>query len=168
MPAGRMTTVKGAAKKMTPEELLREEGIELPNPSPAVANYVRAVRVGSLLFLSGHGPSREGMPSITGRLGAGLGVEEGREAARVVTVNLLATLKAELGELSRVKRVVKLLVMVNADPGFTDHPKVADGSTDLLVKVFGDLGRPARSAVGMSSLPGNIAVEIEGIFEVEG
>jgi len=152
---------------MTPEGSLHVEGIELPNPNPAVANYVRSVRVGSLLFVSGHGPMREGKPAITGKLGADLDVNEGREAARVVTINVLATLKAELGELSRVRRVVKLLVMVNATPDFTDHPKVADGSTDLLVKVFGDEGRPARSAVGVGSLPGNIAVEIEGIFEID-
>ena len=152
---------------MTPEELLHAEGIELPQPNPAIANYVRAVRVGSLLFVSGHGPMRVGKPSITGKLGADLDVDDGREAAKLVTINILATLKSELGELSLVKRVVKLLVMVNASPEFTDHPKVADGSTDLLVKVFGDAGRPARSAVGMGSLPGNIAVEIEGIFEIE-
>jgi len=152
---------------MSPEEILRADGIEIPIPSPAVANYVRAVRVGSLLFVSGHGPMKNGKPAIVGKLGANLSIEDGRKAAELVTINILATLKAELGQLSRVKRVVKLLVMVNATPEFTEHPKVADGSTDLLVKVFGDAGRPARSAVGMPSLPFNIAVEIEGVVEVE-
>ena len=152
---------------MSPEEILQADGIEIPTPSPAVANYVRAVRAGSLLFVSGHGPTKDGKPAIVGKLGADLGVEDGRRAAELVTINILATLKAELGELSRVKRIVKLLVMINATPEFTEHPKVADGSTDLLVKLFGDAGRPARSAVGMSSLPFNIAVEIEGVVEVE-
>jgi enamine deaminase RidA (YjgF/YER057c/UK114 family) len=151
---------------MSPEEILRAEGIELPAPSPAVANYVRAVRVGSLVFVSGHGPFVDGKPAHVGKLGSQLTVEEGRKAAEQVTINILATLKAELGELSKVKRIVKLLVMVNATPEFTEHPKVADGSTDLLVKLFGDAGRPARSAVGMQSLPFNIAVEIEGVVEV--
>jgi enamine deaminase RidA (YjgF/YER057c/UK114 family) len=152
---------------MSPEEILHASGIEIPAPSPAVANYVRAVRVGSLLFVSGHGPMKDGKAAIVGKLGADLGIDDGRKAAELVTINILATLKAELGELSRVKRIVKLLVMVNATPEFTEHPKVADGSTDLLVKVFGEAGRPARSAVGMSSLPFNIAVEIEGVVEVE-
>jgi enamine deaminase RidA (YjgF/YER057c/UK114 family) len=151
---------------MSPEEILHAEGIELPAPSPAVANYVRAVRVGSLVFVSGHGPFVDGKPAYVGKLGSQLTVEEGRKAAEQVTINILATLKAELGELSKVKRIVKLLVMVNATPEFTEHPKVADGSTDLLVKLYGDAGRPARSAVGMSSLPFNIAVEIEGVVEV--
>ena len=152
---------------MSPEEILHAEGNELPVPNPAVANYVRAVRVGSLLFVSGHGPFVDGKPAHVGKLGSQLTVEEGRKAAEQVTINILATLKAELGELSKVKRIVKLLVMINATPEFTEHPKVADGSTDLLVKLYGDAGRPARSAVGMQSLPFNIAVEIECIFEVQ-
>jgi enamine deaminase RidA (YjgF/YER057c/UK114 family) len=151
---------------LNPEEILKSEGLELPAASPAVANYVRAVRVGNLVFVSGHGPFRDGRAAIQGKLGAQLSVEEGQEAARLVTLNILATLKQELGDLVAVKRVVKLLVMVNATPEFQDHPKVADGSTDLLVKLYGDAGRPARSAVGMGSLPFDIPVEIEGIFEV--
>jgi enamine deaminase RidA (YjgF/YER057c/UK114 family) len=151
---------------MSPEEILRAEGIEVPAPSPAVANYVRAVRVGSLMFVSGHGPMSDGKPAYVGKVGLDLSVDEGRRAAELVTLSILATLKAELGELSQVKRFVKLLVMVNATPEFSEHPRVADGSTDLLVKLFGDAGRPARSAVGMASLPFNIAVEIEGVVEV--
>ena len=151
---------------MTPEEILEKEGLALPPLSPAVANYVRSVTVGNLVFVSGHGPMRDGKPAITGKLGAQLGVEEGQQAAQLVTLNILATLKEAVGELSRVKRAVKLLVMVNAVPEFKDHPKVADGCTDLLVKLFGDAGRPARSAVGMGSLPFDIAVEIEGVFEI--
>lgn len=151
---------------MNPEEILRIEGVELPAAGAPVANYVRAVRAGSLVFVSGHGPMVDGKPAVTGKLGADLDLAAGRKAAEIVTLNILATLKAELGDLSRVKRFVKLLVMVNATPEFTDHPKVADGSTDLLVKVFGEAGRPARSAVGMSSLPFDIAVEIEGVVEV--
>lgn len=151
---------------MTPEEILRADGIEIPETGAPVANYVRAVRVGSLVFVSGHGPMAGGKPVHVGKLGKDVGLEEGRRAAELVTLNILATLKEELGELSRVKRIVKLLVMVNATPEFTDHPKVADGSTDLLVKAFGDAGRPARSAVGMASLPFNISVEIEGVVEV--
>ena len=119
---------------MSPEEILQADGIEIPAPSPAVVNYVRAVRAGSLLFVSGHGPTKDGKPAIVGKLGADLGVEDGRKAAELVTINILAMLKAELGELSRVKRIVKLLVMINSTPEFTEHPKVADGSTDLLVQ----------------------------------
>lgn len=151
---------------MSPEEILHAEGIELPTLSPAVANYVRAVRVGSLLFVSGHGPNTDGKPAYVGKVGSDLTVEEGRKAAELVTLNILSTLKAELGELSKVRRIVKLLVMVNATPEFAEHHLVANGSTDLLVKLYGDAGRPARSAVGMISLPFNISVEIEGVIEV--
>ena len=152
---------------MRVEELLRAEGLELPAAPSPVANYVPAVRAGNLVFLSGHGPMRDGKATVTGKLGAGLDVEQGRQAAVAVTLNLLASLKAEIGDLDRVKRIVKLLVMVNAAPDFRDHPAVANGCTDLLVKLYGDAGRPARSAVGMSSLPFDIAVEIEGVVEVE-
>ena len=152
---------------MRVEELLSAEGLELPAAPSPVANYVPAVRAGNLVFLSGHGPMRDGKATVTGKLGAGLDVEQGRQAAVAVTLNLLASLKAEIGDLDRVKRIVKLLVMVNAAPDFRDHPAVANGCTDLLVKLYGDAGRPARSAVGMSSLPFDIAVEIEGVVEVE-
>lgn len=151
---------------MTPEELLEREGLTIPAAHPAVANYVPAVRTGRLVFLSGHGPFVEGRLAHTGKLGAELSVEEGRRAAEAVALNMLGTLKSELGELSRVSRFVKLLVLVNAVPEFTEHHLVANGATDLLVKVFGDPGRPARSAAGMSSLPLDFAVEIEAVVEV--
>jgi enamine deaminase RidA (YjgF/YER057c/UK114 family) len=152
---------------VSPEEKLAELGITLPSASSPVANYVGAVRTGNLLFLAGCGPAKgpDGK-SPTGQLGTDLTVEEGYEAARLVGINLLARLKEELGELSRVKRVVKLLSMVNAASGFTETPAVANGCSDLLVEVFGEKGRHARSAVGMSALPMNIPVEIEMIAEI--
>ena len=151
----------------SPEEKLAELGITLPSPSSPVANYVGAVRTGNLLFLAGCGPARgpDGK-SPRGQVGTDLTVDQGYEAARLVGVNLLARLKEELGDLSRVKRVVKLLSMVNAASGFTETPAVANGCSDLLVEVFGEKGRHARSAVGMSALPMNIPVEIELIAEV--
>ena len=127
---------------------------------------MRAVRTGSLMFVSGHGPFVGGAPAITGKLGTEVTVETGREAARLVMLNLLGTLQSELGDLSRIARFVKLLVMVNSAPDFVQQHLVADGATDLLVKVFGDIGRPARSAVGMASLPLNFSVEIEAVVEV--
>ena len=151
----------------SPEKKLAELGITLPGASSPVANYVGAVRTGNLLFLAGCGPARgpDGK-SPKGQVGTDLTVEEGYEAARLVGINLLARLKEELGELSRVKRVVKLLSMVNAASGFTETPAVANGCSDLLVEVFGEKGRHARSAVGMSALPMNIPVEIEMIAEI--
>ena len=124
------------------------------------------VRTGSLLFVSGHGPIVEGKPAYTGKLGADITFETGQEAAAVVVLNMLATLKAELGELSRISRFVKLMVLVNATPDFTKHHLVADGATDLLVKAFADSGRPARSTVGVASLPLDFAVEIDAVVEV--
>ena len=142
-----------------------ELGLELTT-NPPMANYVPAVRTGNLVFLSGHGPFQDGK-LIRGKLGADLDVEAGREAARAVMVQLLASLRAELGSLDAVARVVKLLCMVNCTPEFGEHPAVANGASDLLVEVFGDAGRHARSAVGMQSLPAGMAVEIEMIVEVE-
>lgn len=151
---------------MSPEELLEHAGFALPVPHPVVANYVRVTRSGSLLFLSGHGPFVDGQPAHTGKLGAGMPLEGGRKAAETVMLNILGTLKAELGQLSRISRFLKLLVFVNATPEFSEHHLVADGATDLLVMAFGEAGRPARSAVGMSSLPFDFAVEIEAVAEV--
>lgn len=151
---------------MSPEEVLEREGLTLPVAHPVVANYVSTVRTGSLLFVSGHGPFVQGKPAYTGKLGIDLTVEEGRKAAETTLMNILGTLKTDLGELSRISRFVKLLVLVNAAPDFAQHHLVADGATDLLVKVFGEPGRPARSAVGMASLPFNISVEIEAVVEV--
>jgi enamine deaminase RidA (YjgF/YER057c/UK114 family) len=149
------------------ETKLTEMGIELPAPGKPVANYVPAVRAGNLVFLSGHGPVLENGNLITGKVGADLSLEEGYNAARQVALILLASLKSEIGDLDKVHRVVKLLGMVNCTPDFVDQPKVINGASDLLVEIFGDKGRHARSAVGMNALPSNIAVEIEMIAEIE-
>lgn len=151
---------------MSAEAHLNEHGISLPEPPPPVGNYIGAVTVGNLVFLSGHGPRKPDDTFITGKVGRDLNLEEAQAAARLVGLNSLATLKAEIGSLERVKRVVKVLGMVNAVPEFEDHPKVINGFTDLMVEVFGDPGRSARSAVGMGSLPFQIAVEVEMIVEL--
>ncbi len=152
---------------MKAETKLKEIGLELPTAGKPLANYVPAVRTGNLVFLSGQGPRREDGTMITGKVGAELTLDEGYEAARRVALGLLGSLKAEIGDLDKVRRVVKLLGMVNSTPDFTDQPKVINGASDLLVEVFSDRGRHARSAVGMNSLPMNISVEIEMIVEVE-
>lgn len=152
---------------MNAENKLKELGLKLPPAAKPVANYVSAVRTGNLVYLSGHGPLRNDGTTITGKVGTDLTLEEGYEAARRVAVGLLGSLKAEIGNLDKVRRVVKLLGMVNCTPDFIDQPKVINGASDLLVKVFGDKGKHARSAVGMNSLPMNISVEIEMIVEVE-
>ncbi|MBI3966678.1 MAG: RidA family protein [Chloroflexi bacterium] len=149
------------------EDKLRELGLTLPQPPPAVANYVGAVKVGNLLFVSGHGPVRDGKMASRGKVGKDLTLEQGYEAAELVALNCLASAKAAIGSLDRVKRVVKLLGMVNSAEGFVDQPKVINGASDLLVKIFGDAGRHARSAVGLYELPFGIPVEIELILEVE-
>ncbi|NAS10745.1 RidA family protein [Poritiphilus flavus] len=150
-----------------PEAKLAELGISLSTPSAPVANYVNAVRTGNLIFLAGKGPTQANGENITGKLGEDLTIEQGYEAARITGINQLSVLKAELGNLNKVKRIVKVLGMVNASPDFTDHPKVVNGYSDLMVAVFGEKGKHARAAVGMGSLPSNIAVEIEMIVEVE-
>ncbi len=151
---------------MGAEAKLAELGIELPEaPSPA-GNYVGAVAVGDLVFLSGMGPRRADGGSIAGKVGDALSVEEGYQVARLVGLNALAALRREIGDLDRVRRVVKVLGMVNAAPDFRDHPKVINGFSDLMVEVFGEAGRGARSAVGMGSLPFQIPVEVEMIVEV--
>jgi enamine deaminase RidA (YjgF/YER057c/UK114 family) len=149
------------------EAKLKELGIELPPAVTPVANYVPAVRTGNLVFLSGHGPFDENGTLITGKVGSDLTVEQGYQAARRVAIGLLGSLKATIGDLGKVKQVVKLLGMVNCGPEFTDQPKVINGVSDLLVEVFGQRGKHARSAVGMNALPLNIAVEIEMIVEME-
>ena len=153
---------------MAAEARLKELNITLPPPGTPMANYVGAVRVGPLLFLSGHGPLRsDGKPSARGKLGRELTVEQGCKVAREVGLNLLATARASLGSLDRVKRVVKVLGMVASAEGFGEQPKVINGFSDLMVEVFGDAGKHARSAVGMAELPMGIPVEIEMILEVE-
>ncbi len=149
-----------------PQARLNEMGITLPEASTPVANYVNAVRVGDLIFLAGKGPRKADGTNVTGKLGADLTIEEGYEAARLTGIAQLAVLKAELGSLNKVKRIVKVKGMVNALPEFTDHPKVVNGYSDLMVAVFGEKGKHARAAVGMGSLPSNIAVEIEMVVQV--
>lgn len=151
---------------MQAEARLKEMGIKLPPAVTPVANYVPAVRTGNLVFLSGHGPFKEDGSLITGKVGSQLTAEQGYEAARRVAVGLLGSLKAEIGNLEKVKRVVKLLGLVNCPSDFTDQPKVINGASDFLVEVFGARGKHARSAVGTNALPMNIAVEIEMIVEV--
>jgi enamine deaminase RidA (YjgF/YER057c/UK114 family) len=146
---------------------LKELGIELPIVSPPVATYVNAVRVGNLVYLSGKGPLKADGTSITGKVGKKVSIEEGQAAARWTGLQLLAALQAEIGSLNKVKRIVKVLGMVNCDSDFTQHPLVINGFSDLMVEVFGERGKHARSAVGMGSLPGNISVEIEMIVAVK-
>jgi enamine deaminase RidA (YjgF/YER057c/UK114 family) len=148
----------------TPEARLEAAGFTLPPPPRPVATYVTSVRAGNLLFLSGHGESGE--PCTRGKLGRDLNVEQGRRSAEKVGLCMLATIKAAVGELSRVRRFVRVLGMVNATEDFTEHPQVINGFSDLMVVAFGDGGRGARSAVGMQSLPSNIAVEIEATVEL--
>jgi enamine deaminase RidA (YjgF/YER057c/UK114 family) len=149
------------------EARLKELKIELPAINKPLANYVHVVRSGNLLFLAGKGPSKADGTYILGKVGTDLTIEQGREAARLTAINQLAVLKAELGDLNKVKRIVKVLGMVNCDGNFKDHPKVINGFSDLLVEIFGEKGKHARSAVGMCSLPNNMAVEIELIVEIE-
>jgi len=148
------------------EAKLKELGITLAVPSPPMANYVNAVTTGNLVFMAGKGPKKEDGTWITGKLGKDLTVEQGYEAAQLTAINQLAALKAEIGSLNRVKRIVKVTGMVNSDPSFSEQPAVINGFSDLMVKVFGDAGKHARAAVGMAALPMNIAVEIEMIVEV--
>ena len=149
------------------ETKLKEKGIVLAAPGKPVANYVNVVRVGNLLFLAGKGPTNPDGTNITGKVGKDLTIEQGYEAARLTAINHLAVLKAELGSLNKVKRIVKVLGMVNCTEDFKDQPKVINGYSDLMVEIFGDKGKHARSAVGMYALPSNIAVEVEVIVEIE-
>lgn len=149
------------------EAKLKEKGITLNTPGKPVANYVNAVRVGNLLFLAGKGPTKPDGSNITGKVGKDLTIEQGYEAAKLTAINHLAVLKAELGDLNKIKRIVKVLGMVNCTEDFKDQPKVINGYSDLMVEIFGEKGKHARSAVGMYALPMNIAVEVEVIVEVE-
>jgi enamine deaminase RidA (YjgF/YER057c/UK114 family) len=147
------------------EKKLQELKIVLPKAPQPVANYVVSVQAGNLLFLSGHGPYQDGKTAMVGKLGKELTLEEGYQVARNVAINCLASIRETLGDLDRVKRVVKLLGMVNCIAEFKDQPKVINGASDLLVEVFGEGGKHARSAVGMQSLPNGMPVEIEMILE---
>ena len=152
----------------SPETRLKELGITLPTPPKPVAKYKPAVQVGNMLYVSGHGPAKLGEQNpLLGKLGTKLTLEQGKESARLVGINILATVKSTLGSLDKVKRLVKTLGMVNAAPDFLEQPQVINGFSELMAQVFGeDAGVGARSAVGMGSLPSNIPVEIECVFEV--
>jgi enamine deaminase RidA (YjgF/YER057c/UK114 family) len=149
------------------EAKLESMGLTLPTPPAPVANYVRAVQVGNLVFLSGSGPTQNGKFAYQGKVGGERTIEEGYQAARIVALNLLSSLKETIGDLDKVERIVKLLGMVNCTEDFGDHPKVINGASDLFVELFGERGRHARSAVGMQSLPSQITVEIEMIVQVQ-
>ncbi|WP_296702893.1 RidA family protein [Algoriphagus sp.] len=149
-----------------PEAKLKELNITLPTPPEPVANYVNGVRTGNLIFLAGKGPRYPDGTEITGKLGQDVSIEQGYEGARLTAINQLAVLKAMLGDLNKVKRIVKVLGMVNSDPDFIEQPKVINGFSDLMVEVFGERGKHARAAVGMASLPRGQAVEIELVVEV--
>ena len=153
-------------KNYNPEARLAELNIILPAPPQPVANYVNGVRTGNLIFLAGKGPKRADGTEIVGKIGVDLTIEQGYEGARLTAINQLAVLKHMLGDLRKIKRLVKVLGMVNCDPSFTDQPKVINGFSDLMVEVFGERGKHARAAVGMASLPRGQAVEIELIVEV--
>ncbi len=149
------------------EERITDLGLELTEPSKPVANYVNSVRTGNLVFMAGKGPSRPEGGYITGKVGRDLTIDEGYEAARLAAITQLSALKAEIGDLNNVVRVVKVLGMVNCDSTFANQPEVVNGFSDLIVEVFGERGKHARAAVGMGSLPRNIAVEVEMIVEVK-
>jgi enamine deaminase RidA (YjgF/YER057c/UK114 family) len=150
----------------TPEERLRQLGVDLPAPAAPVAAYVPCVRTGNLVYVSGQVPTAGGQPTHLGRLGEGVSLEDGRAAARTCAVNLLAALKAELGELAQVRRVVKVTGFVASTPDFTDHPKVVNAASELFGEVFGEAGRHARAAVGVAALPLGVPVEVDAIVEV--
>jgi len=149
-----------------PEAKLSAIGITLPSPPQPVANYVNGVETGNLIFLAGKGPRYADGREITGKVGQDVTIEQGYEGARLTAINQLAVLKHMLGNLNRVKRIVKVLGMVNCDPSFVDQPKVINGFSDLMVEVFGEKGKHARAAVGMASLPRGQAVEIELVVEI--
>ena len=153
---------------MKTEQRLKELGIELATPTSPMANYVNAVRTGNLLYLAGKGPGLPGQPMPSGKVGRDFTIEQGYEYARQTGLSLIAVMKAELGDLDRVTRIVKVLGMVNAMPEFGHQPEVINGCSDLFVEVFGERGKHARSAVGLGSLPRGIPVEIEVIVEVDG
>jgi enamine deaminase RidA (YjgF/YER057c/UK114 family) len=150
----------------TPEERLQELGVSLPAPATPVAAYVPCVRTGDLVYVSGQVPMVDGKPSHLGHLGDDVDLEAGRAAARTCAVNVLAALKAELGELSRVRRVVKVTGFVASTADFTDHPKVVNAASELFGDVFGDAGRHARAAMGVAALPLGVPFEVEAIVEV--
>lgn len=157
-----------AQETFDPEARLAEMGVTLPEPGPSRAAYDRAVRTGDLVFLAGHGPCGEWDGQGRGKVPSERSVEEATAAARQAAICLLGSLKAEIGDLSRVRRIVRVFGMVNADTDFTGHSQVMNGASEFLNQVFGERGRHVRAAVGMGSLPANLTVEIEMVVEVEG
>lgn len=151
---------------MDAEKRLAGLGLTLPTPTPPAGAYVKAVQTGNLLFVSGHGPHQDGVLRYRGKVGRDLTLEEGYAAARLSMMNCLTSVRLALGSLDRVARIVKVLGFVNSAPGFVEQPKVINGGSDLLLDLFGEAGRHARSAVGMAELPSNIAVEIELVLEI--
>ncbi|HLP36806.1 RidA family protein [Lacibacter sp.] len=152
----------------TADEKIKDLGLQLPPASKPIANYVKYVRTGNLIFLAGHGPTKADGSNIMGKVGKDLSIEQGYEAAKITALSLIATLKDALGgDLNKVKRIVKVNGYVNCLPDFTEQPKVINGCSDLLVQIFGEKGKHARAAMGMVALPMNIAVEIEMVVEVD-
>ena len=149
------------------EERIKELSIELREPRKPKGKYLKSVRSGNLVFLSGNGPIRVDGTAITGKVGTDLTIKQGYEAARLTAINQLSVLKAQIGDLNKVEQIVRVFGMVNADPSFTQHPDVIHGFSDLMVEIFGERGKHARAAVGMGSLPWNIACEIEMIVQIE-
>jgi enamine deaminase RidA (YjgF/YER057c/UK114 family) len=162
------SSLLSAQQSSSPEQRLQELGLTLPAPVQPVANFVTAVRTGNLIFLAGHGPCGETSEKTKGKVGKERTIEEGYETARQTALCLLATLKSEITDLNRVKRIVRVFGMVNATDTFDRHPQVINGCSDLLVEIFGERGKHARAAVGMASLPFNWTVEIEMVVEVAG
>ncbi|HSF44638.1 MAG TPA: Atu1372/SO_1960 family protein, partial [Chitinophagaceae bacterium] len=158
---------KPMAGSVDPEERIKSLGIQLIAPTAPVANYVKVVESGKLLFLSGHGPDKPGGGQVTGKVGVDLSLEQGQEAARFTAISLISTLKAHVGDLNRIKRVVKVMGLVNCDASFTQQPQVMNGCSNLLVDVFGENGKHVRTSVGTNALPSNIAIEIEMIVELK-
>jgi enamine deaminase RidA (YjgF/YER057c/UK114 family) len=158
---------RAGAVAVSAEHALRRLGIALPEPAPAAGNYIRGVQVGGLLFMSGCGPRRPDGTYTSGKVGLDLTVEQGYAAARAAGLVMLANIRAQIGSLDRVQRLVKVLGMVHAAPDFAEHPKVVNGFSDLMVEVFGENGRGARAAVGMASLTKQMAVEVEMVLELK-
>jgi enamine deaminase RidA (YjgF/YER057c/UK114 family) len=163
----KLTNCMAQSAKTDPENRVKELGIRLTEPAAPTANFLKAVRIGNLVYLAGHGPDKPEGGQVIGKLGSDLTIEQGQEAARLVGISLLSSLKKEIGNLNKVKRIVKVLGMVNAVPTFTNHSQVINGFSDLMVQIFGENGKHARSSVGLSSLPANIPVEIEMIVELK-